>query len=224
VRRACLAVFTVLLIIAMIPFVAFEAWVATVGYRVPRPRLPNDVRAPSLVREAHWIGVGEEPRTQVEQLWLGAWLRPFFQDFRKLPIRTRFTPGQSACSSLSRFFQHGPNRLSEIPITTWLSRNATTDELKDALVELSYFGRGAVGFHAAAHKYFGKSPDQLTLSETAWLVGLLQAPSRYASRPEASRKRRDFILGQLHRHGLITERELEQARSEAVRPTLDTNR
>ena len=43
-----------------------------------------------------------------------------------------------------------------------------------------YLGAGAIGFEAAAQRYFNKATTQVSLPEAAMLAALLQAPSRYS--------------------------------------------
>src|SRR4030095_9353063 len=43
-----------------------------------------------------------------------------------------------------------------------------------------YLGAGAWGVAAAAHRYFGKELNELTLAESALIAGLAKAPSTYS--------------------------------------------
>jgi penicillin-binding protein 1A len=67
-------------------------------------------------------------------------------------------------------------------------------------------GQSAIGAKAAARIYFNKRLGQLTLREAALLAGLPQAPSLYSplrSR-EAAKARRDDVLREMARSGMIT--------------------
>jgi membrane peptidoglycan carboxypeptidase len=84
------------------------------------------------------------------------------------------------------------------------------DELgKDAILHryLStiYFGNGAHGVGAAASVYFGKPVGALSVSESAVLVGLIPAPSRYDPRvsPEAAERKRVLVLDRMLEHGYL---------------------
>jgi penicillin-binding protein 1A len=80
---------------------------------------------------------------------------------------------------------------------------------KDGVLELymnrAYFGAGAYGLDSAAHIYFGKSADTLTLPEAAVLAALPNAPTRLAPTTNMvgawSRARR--ILETMRRQGWV---------------------
>ncbi|KAF0092770.1 MAG: penicillin-binding protein 1A, partial [Hyphomonadaceae bacterium] len=76
-----------------------------------------------------------------------------------------------------------------------------------------YFGNRAYGVAAAAHVYYGKSLDQLTLPEMAMIAGLPQAPSRNnpLRNPLNAQKRRNHVLKRMYEVGFIRKAEFEQA-------------
>ena len=67
-------------------------------------------------------------------------------------------------------------------------------------------GRTAIGIEAAAQTYYGKRAKQLTLSQSAMLAGLPQAPSQYNPllNPEAARSRRNEVLEAMRDAGYVT--------------------
>ena len=68
----------------------------------------------------------------------------------------------------------GPRRtLLEVRVAREIENRFTKDEILAAYVNSAYLGGQAFGFEAAASTYFRKSVDELTLSETALLVGVL---------------------------------------------------
>src|ERR1041384_8194657 len=69
--------------------------------------------------------------------------------------------------------------------------------------------RGAIavrGVGLAARVYFGKDLKDLTVGEAATIAGMIQSPTRYspARENEASRNRRNTVLGTMVRDGFIT--------------------
>lgn len=90
------------------------------------------------------------------------------------------------------------------------------DRILDGYLSRSWFGRGAFGAVGAPRAWFGKSWDEVSLSETALLIGLLKGPARYdpARNPELARDRRDAVLSRMVAEGVISTEEAEQARSE----------
>lgn len=79
-----------------------------------------------------------------------------------------------------------------------------------------YFGAGAYGIHSAARVYFNKSPKDLTLSESALLAGLIQAPSRFnpLETPDRAFVRQDEVLGRMKATGAITQAQFDEAMAE----------
>lgn len=77
-----------------------------------------------------------------------------------------------------------------------------------------YFGKGAYGLEAAAWTYFTKTPNELTLVETAALAASLKAPSTYAPHlsPQKNASRRAMILNIMAEEGMITVQEAESAK------------
>ncbi|MFB6373919.1 MAG: biosynthetic peptidoglycan transglycosylase, partial [Bradymonadaceae bacterium] len=64
----------------------------------------------------------------------------------------------------------------------WLMESVV-DVPKARILELYFniieFGPGIFGIHDASVHYFGKRPDELTLSEVLWLVGIVPNPKEY---------------------------------------------
>lgn len=81
-----------------------------------------------------------------------------------------------------------------------------------------YFGHQAYGISAAADTYFSKSVEQLSLSETALLVGLINAPTNLNpfKNIKGAQARRDVVLSAMRRNGMITEKERQDARTEPL--------
>src|SRR6185369_17611301 len=82
----------------------------------------------------------------------------------------------------------------------------------------AYFGAGAFGVDAAAHRYFGKKAADLDVAEAAMLAGLIRAPSHLAPsrNPKAARRRGEIVLEAMVRSGAIDERAAAAARAKPV--------
>ncbi len=82
------------------------------------------------------------------------------------------------------------------------------------------------GVGEAAHRYFGKRVDALSLEETALLVGMIKGPNTYSPlrNPALAKQRRDVVLGRLHEQGLVSDDAWKQAVMTPVRvmPPQDT--
>ena len=99
-----------------------------------------------------------------------------------------------------------------------LSKRYTQEQILEAYLNVVPFGNGTNGIEAAANSYFGKSASELTLAESAAIVGITQFPTRYNPflNPDQNRRRQLHVLEEMLDQGLITEREYNQARNERM--------
>jgi membrane peptidoglycan carboxypeptidase len=75
-----------------------------------------------------------------------------------------------------------------------------------------YYGNSAYGVEAASETYFNKSVEDLTVAESATLVGLLWSPSTLGVDREAARYQRDLVLEKMFDAGYITNEDYTDAR------------
>ena len=87
----------------------------------------------------------------------------------------------------------------------------TKEQILELYLNEIFLGYRSYGVAAAAYNYFGKSLDQLTPAEAAFLAALPKGPNNYhpRRRTEAATERRNWILGQMREIGWLT-REQEQ--------------
>ncbi|MDR2368349.1 MAG: transglycosylase domain-containing protein [Deltaproteobacteria bacterium] len=99
-----------------------------------------------------------------------------------------------------------------------LERELGKDEILTVYLNRAPFGGNVRGVGAAAAIYFGKSPADLTLGESAVLVALLRGPSIYRPDrwPGRAKVRRDMVLSILRGKGAISEGDERRARLEPV--------
>ncbi|MBC8953372.1 peptidoglycan glycosyltransferase/peptidoglycan DD-transpeptidase MrcA [Xenorhabdus sp. PB62.4] len=94
----------------------------------------------------------------------------------------------------------------------------TKDEILELYLNKIYLGYRAYGVGAAAHVYFGKNVNELTLSEMAMIAGLPKAPSTFNPLYSYDRavNRRNVVLGRMLEEGYITRRQYDEARDEKL--------
>ena len=111
----------------------------------------------------------------------------------------------AASSTLERLLQ----KPIEWVIAIKLERNYTKEEIIALYLNYFDFLHNAVGIKTAANTYFKKEPRQLTVCESATLVGLCKNPSLFnpVRYPERCRSRRNVVLGQMLKAGYLTEAE-----------------
>lgn len=76
------------------------------------------------------------------------------------------------------------------------------------------YGGTAYGIEAASQTFFGKHAKDLTLSESALLAGLPEAPttfSPFGTRPELAKNRQEGILQKMYEQGYITKQQKDKA-------------
>lgn len=96
-------------------------------------------------------------------------------------------------------------KLKEIKLTKQLERRYDKDRILEMYLNTIYFGHSCYGLQSAANFYFGKNAEELTLNESATLVGLLTSPNNYSplKNPEKSIKRRNTVLQNMLDCGFI---------------------
>lgn len=106
-------------------------------------------------------------------------------------------------------------KVQEVLLSLWLERHYTKDQILTIYLNRVYFGSGAYGIDAAANRYFDKSARRLTLQESAMLIGLLKAPSRYAPTRDldAARRRAGDVIDNMADVGFITPQAAEAAKA-----------
>jgi membrane peptidoglycan carboxypeptidase len=79
-----------------------------------------------------------------------------------------------------------------------------------------YFGNNAYGVEAAAETYFNKSVEDLSIAESATLVGLLWSPSILGEDRDGARYQRDLVLTKMFDTGYVPSRDYNQALEEPL--------
>src|SRR6201985_2560108 len=81
-----------------------------------------------------------------------------------------------------------------------------------------YLGEHSYGVGAAALNYFGKSLDDLDISEVAFLAALPKGPANYDPRfnHAAAVDRRNWVIGQMAENGYITDEQAKAAQAEPL--------
>jgi monofunctional biosynthetic peptidoglycan transglycosylase len=89
----------------------------------------------------------------------------------------------------------------EALITRSLERRLTKDRILELYLNVAEWGRGVYGAEAAAHHHFGKSAEDLTADEAAWLAAILPSPQRYdpIRKTTALSRRHQRILRWMHK-------------------------
>ncbi len=92
-------------------------------------------------------------------------------------------------------------------------------ELYLNIIYLGGYGRNICGVEVASEYYFGKSADELTISESAYLAGINHSPNNYnpfteTDNTEKIKKRTKTVLDKMKELGMINNEEFNKAISE----------
>ena len=103
-------------------------------------------------------------------------------------------------------------KVKEWVIAVRLERQYTKKEILAMYLNEVDFVNHAIGIRSASKIYFNKEPKDLNVEEAAVFIGMLTNPSRFNPNrfPERATTRRNVVLGQMVRSGLLTEAEKEK--------------
>jgi len=110
-------------------------------------------------------------------------------------------------------------KYQELTVALAIEQNYSKDEILDLYLNSVYYGEGAFGIGSAAEAYFGKSAADLTLAESAMLIGVLPAPSAYSpisGNPEFAKERQATVLKRMVDNKVITQAEADAAKGEQL--------
>ena len=204
------------------------------------PELLSGVRGESRqVRE--WIPLAQIPPLIIETV-LTIEDRRFYSHFGIDPIAVgraiwaNFTKGgvvqggSTITQQLAKNLFYSPQRtmgrkFKEALAALVLEVKYTKQNILESYLNEIYLGQAGFvsiyGMSEAAHRYFGKTLEQLTVDEVAMVAGLIKGPNSYAptKHPELARQRRDVVLRRLKEIGVLTEEAWNRAVKEPVRVT-----
>ncbi len=101
-------------------------------------------------------------------------------------------------------------KLKEAALALKIDRKLTKEKILQHYLNNIYLGSNAYGISDAAWVYFSKSPNQLTLDESALIAGLAPAPSSYSPlvNSRLAIKRRNIVLGRMRNENFISQNDL----------------
>lgn len=112
-------------------------------------------------------------------------------------------------------------KAKEILTAIRIERTYTKPEILEAYLNTVPFLYNAYGIEAASQTYFSKPASDLDPSESATLVGMLAANTRYDPKrnPEASRERRNVVLTNMQQQGVIDQATYDESRNKDIQLT-----
>lgn len=109
-------------------------------------------------------------------------------------------------------------KVREMYLSVKLEEMYSKDEILLMYLNTINYGSGAYGIQAASQRYFSKNATDLTLAESATLIGIPQSPTynNPIDNPENSLSRRNLVLDRMLSNGYITQEEHDAAQAEPL--------
>lgn len=109
-------------------------------------------------------------------------------------------------------------KLKEMFTARRLENIYTKDEILTLYLNTVSFGEDVFGIESAAQKYFSVTASDLTIPQSATLIGMLKGPTRYNPRlhPERARQRRNTVINQMVKYDFLNEEQAEQLKEEEL--------
>ena len=109
-------------------------------------------------------------------------------------------------------------KLKEALLVLRIEQTFSKEQILDLYLNEIFLGLNSYGVAAASLNYFGKSLDQLSLEEMAYLAALPKGPNNYHPfrQKERAIERRNWVLTQMYENGYITEQEMKDAQDKPL--------
>ena len=109
-------------------------------------------------------------------------------------------------------------KIEEIYVAVELEKKYSKSQILEFYLNNIYFANGYYGLEAASQGYFSKGSEDLSLSQTAFLIAIPNRPNLYdpVSHIENTLKRRDRILKAMYSDGVISETQYLEATEESI--------
>ncbi len=132
--------------------------------------------------------------------------------------------GSTITQQLVRLTQKGvgqdqtyQRKLKELILSIELERSYNKKEILAGYLNAAPYGNVHYGVESSTRDYFQKSAKDLTLDEAAFLAAIPKSPSFYSPygpryNPEALTDRMHYILDQMEEQGMITTKQLDEAK------------
>ncbi len=108
-------------------------------------------------------------------------------------------------------------KFAELRLTRELEKRYTKEQILELYLNSIYFGKCGYGIANAAKGFYGKTPDELTLAESASLAGVIKSPSIYSPYLHYDKflSRRNLVLKLMLEQEMIKQDEYERAIAES---------
>jgi penicillin-binding protein 1A len=124
-------------------------------------------------------------------------------------VKNLFFPGEE------RTFNR---KIKEVILATQVDAKYSKDQILEMYLNQIYFGNQSYGIERAAQRYFNKPASKLSLAESAFLAGVVKAPSylSHPSRRQEATARQHEVLDKLVEYKMANADEVAKAKQEKL--------
>ena len=110
-------------------------------------------------------------------------------------------------------------KLKEAILARRINKAFTKEHVLELYLNEIYLGNRAYGVAAAAINYFGKSLDELSLEEIAYMAALPKGPNNYNPKThyDAAVARRNWVIDRMVEDGYVNEEEAKEAKEKPLK-------
>ncbi|MBL0690503.1 MAG: transglycosylase domain-containing protein [Alphaproteobacteria bacterium] len=148
-----------------------------------------------------------------------------------LTSKGRFQGGSTISQQLAKNLfltrkQTITRKVQELMLTIWIERTFSKEQILNLYLSRVSLVKGLYGFHAASKDLFQKPLTDISISDSAILISMLKAPTRYnpSINEKIAMQRRDLILKIMLDRNIITNEEFNTAKNtKYVKPIKDSS-
>lgn len=110
-------------------------------------------------------------------------------------------------------------KLKEIILAIKLDKTLSKDSILEIYLNENPYGGTIYGVQEAAESYFGKTSTNVSITESAYIAALPQAPtyySPYGQHRDMLEKRKNLVLDKMYEKGFISKEEKEKSQEENI--------
>jgi len=123
-------------------------------------------------------------------------------------------------------------KLKEMRLAIGVEKEYTKPEILQGYLNITLFGGSVYGIEAASSYYFNTSAANLTLSQSASLIAIVNNPEKFRlDRPDSetngaasgyadNKQRRDYILGEMLKYKKVSQEDYDAAIAAPIEPTI----
>lgn len=106
-------------------------------------------------------------------------------------------------------------KIKEFILAPRVSQTLSKDQILELYLNEIFLGQNAYGVTAAARRYYGKTLEELSPQEAAYLAALPKAPSSYhpVRRRDRAVERRNYVLEEMAQNGHLSREEADAAKA-----------